>query len=151
MPSTIKDIPLLKLWMLSRSSSETTIPPPKNMHYPLSGLRSSMAFHIWLSLSVRDRVWILPSCTFADNISGVLIGTQVSSRYGRRMCMFIMSCYALITATLAVTSQHRDQILCARILNCKFNSILVICLRLTMFKISISEWSCLLFLFSNQR
>jgi SP family sugar:H+ symporter-like MFS transporter len=30
-----------------------------------------------------------------------------------------MSCWALVTATIAVTSSTRDQILAARILNCK--------------------------------
>ena len=33
--------------------------------------------------------------------------------------MFSMSVYALITATISVTSQNRDQIMAARILNCK--------------------------------
>ena len=31
--------------------------------------------------------------------------------------MFSMSCYALITATIAVTSNSREQIMAARILN----------------------------------
>lgn len=50
-------------------------------------------------------------------ILGVLAGTWISSRWGRRWCMFIMSVYALITATIAVTSSHREQIMAARILN----------------------------------
>ncbi|PWY69014.1 putative sugar transporter [Aspergillus sclerotioniger CBS 115572] len=48
---------------------------------------------------------------------GVFIGSVISSRFGRRWCMFCMSGYALITATITVTSQNRDQILAARILN----------------------------------
>lgn len=32
--------------------------------------------------------------------------------------MFTMSCYALVTATISVTSQNRNQIMAARILNC---------------------------------
>jgi hypothetical protein len=37
--------------------------------------------------------------------------------FGRRWCMFGMSCYALVTATIAVTSKSREQIMAARILN----------------------------------
>ncbi|CZT46600.1 related to RGT2-Sensor of high external glucose concentrations [Rhynchosporium secalis] len=48
---------------------------------------------------------------------GVIVGSLVSGGYGRRMCMFTMSCYALITATIAVTSTTREQILAARVLN----------------------------------
>lgn len=31
--------------------------------------------------------------------------------------MFVMSCYALVTATIAVTSQNKHQIMAARVLN----------------------------------
>lgn len=48
---------------------------------------------------------------------GVMVGSLVSARYGRRMCMFSMSCYALVTATIAITSTTREQILAARVLN----------------------------------
>ncbi|KAF4126478.1 Sugar (and other) transporter [Geosmithia morbida] len=48
---------------------------------------------------------------------GVMVGSFVSARWGRRMCMFVMSIYALATATVCVTSMHRDQIMAARILN----------------------------------
>lgn len=56
---------------------------------------------------------------------GVIIGSLVSARFGRRCCMFSMSCFALVTATIAVTSVHREQILVARILNCESTSCLV--------------------------
>jgi sugar porter (SP) family MFS transporter len=49
--------------------------------------------------------------------SGVIIGSLISRRFGRRACMFTMSVYALATATIAVTSRNRDQILAARVLN----------------------------------
>lgn len=55
---------------------------------------------------------------------GVMVGSLVSGRYGRRMCMFSMSCYALITATIAITSTIREQILAARVLNCTLTSVL---------------------------
>jgi SP family sugar:H+ symporter-like MFS transporter len=54
----------------------------------------------------------------ADTInSGVIIGSLVSARFGRRWCMFSMSLYALVTATICVTSNTREQIMAARILN----------------------------------
>jgi hypothetical protein len=39
--------------------------------------------------------------------------------------MFSMSCFALVTATIAVTSSRREQILAARILNCKISYFLI--------------------------
>ncbi|CAH0022149.1 unnamed protein product [Clonostachys rhizophaga] len=49
--------------------------------------------------------------------AGVIIGSLVSARWGRRWCMFSMSAWALIPAALAVSSTTREQILAARILN----------------------------------
>ncbi|CAG9998483.1 unnamed protein product [Clonostachys byssicola] len=49
--------------------------------------------------------------------AGVLIGGWVCDRFGRRWCMFSMSIYALGTATIAVTSNTREQIMAARVLN----------------------------------
>ncbi|RAK97661.1 putative sugar transporter [Aspergillus ibericus CBS 121593] len=63
----------------------------------------------WLSL--------FNSLNYIGFAFGVLIGSIISSRFGRRWCMFCMSGYALITATITVTSLNRDQILAARILN----------------------------------
>jgi SP family sugar:H+ symporter-like MFS transporter len=37
------------------------------------------------------------------------------------MCMFTMSLWAIITATIAITSKHPSQILAARVLNCKLH------------------------------
>ncbi|KAL0940279.1 vegetative cell wall protein gp1 [Colletotrichum truncatum] len=47
---------------------------------------------------------------------GILIGSSVSKRYGRRMCMFSMSIWSCISTTVIMTSKNRDQILAARIL-----------------------------------
>ncbi|KAF5663495.1 RGT2-Sensor of high external glucose concentration [Fusarium circinatum] len=63
----------------------------------------------WLSL--------FNSLNYIGFAAGVLIGTWISSRWGRRWCMFVMSVYAIGTATIAVTSFHREQIMAARILN----------------------------------
>lgn len=40
-------------------------------------------------------------------------------KQGLLMWLFVMSIYALVTATIAVTSMHRDQVMAARILNCE--------------------------------
>ncbi|QRD85451.1 general substrate transporter [Aspergillus flavus] len=66
-----------------------------------------------------DPAWLslFNSLNYIGFAAGVLIGSQISARFGRRWCMFSMSCYALITATITVTSGNRDQILAARILN----------------------------------
>ncbi|KAL1869974.1 hypothetical protein VTK73DRAFT_2895 [Phialemonium thermophilum] len=63
----------------------------------------------WLSL--------FNSLNYIGFAAGVIIGSYVSRRWGRRMCMFVMSIYALGTATVAITSRNKDQIMAARILN----------------------------------
>ncbi|KAL4913654.1 general substrate transporter [Aspergillus aurantiobrunneus] len=63
----------------------------------------------WLSL--------FNSLNYIGFAAGVLIGSFISARFGRRWCMFTMSVYALITATITVTSKTNDQIMAARILN----------------------------------
>ncbi|KAL1801703.1 hypothetical protein ACET3X_002045 [Alternaria dauci] len=63
----------------------------------------------WLSL--------FNSLNYIGFAAGVLFGSFIANRYGRRWCMFSMSIYALGTATLGVTAQNRDHIMAARILN----------------------------------
>ncbi|KAK1625733.1 general substrate transporter [Colletotrichum phormii] len=48
--------------------------------------------------------------------AGILIGSTVSKRYGRRMCMFSMSIWSCVATKIIMTSRNRDQILAARIL-----------------------------------
>lgn len=48
---------------------------------------------------------------------GVIIGSFISARFGRRWCMFVMSVYALVTATINVTSNSNEQIMAGRVLN----------------------------------
>lgn len=57
------------------------------------------------------------SLNYAGFAAGVVIGSYVSARWGRRMCMFAMSIYALVTATIAVTSSNKHHIMAARVLN----------------------------------
>ncbi|KAH7345836.1 putative sugar transporter [Pyrenochaeta sp. MPI-SDFR-AT-0127] len=52
----------------------------------------------WLSL--------FNSLNYIGFAAGVLIGSHVASKFGRRWCMFSMSIYALTTATIAVTAQN---------------------------------------------
>ncbi|KAJ5119510.1 hypothetical protein N7448_010179 [Penicillium atrosanguineum] len=60
---------------------------------------------------------LLDSLNYIGFAVGLIIGSLASQRYGRRMCMFSMSCFALVTATITVTSHSKSQILAARILN----------------------------------
>ncbi|KAJ3543506.1 hypothetical protein NM208_g2130 [Fusarium decemcellulare] len=63
----------------------------------------------WLSL--------FNSLNYIGFAAGVILGSLISSRWGRRWCMFVMSVYALCTATISVTSFHPEQIMAARVLN----------------------------------
>lgn len=60
---------------------------------------------------------LLNSLPYLGFVIGMLIGSNISARWGRRMCMFIMSIYALCTAAITFSSRSRAQILTARILN----------------------------------
>jgi SP family sugar:H+ symporter-like MFS transporter len=53
--------------------------------------------------------------------AGVIIGSLVSARWGRRWCMFAMSAWVIVPAIMAITSKTKEQIMAARILNCKFS------------------------------
>lgn len=70
--------------------------------------------------------WGIISTFISNQPSGVIIGSFISARFGRRWCMFTMSIYALATATITTTSQSSDQILAARILNCASVGILLL-------------------------
>jgi SP family sugar:H+ symporter-like MFS transporter len=67
----------------------------------------------WLSL--------FNSCPYAGFAIGLYVGSLVSARWGRRMAMFSMSIYALVSATIVVTAQSSGQIMAGRILNCKMS------------------------------
>ncbi|KAJ3538535.1 hypothetical protein NM208_g5871 [Fusarium decemcellulare] len=49
--------------------------------------------------------------------AGVILGSLVSARWGRRWCMFVMSAWAIVPAIMAVTAKSREQIMAARVLN----------------------------------
>lgn len=50
---------------------------------------------------------------------GVMVGSFLSARYGRRMCIFVMSCWALCAAAITITAMNREHILAGRVLSCK--------------------------------
>ena len=51
---------------------------------------------------------------------GVVIGSMVSKHFGRRWCMFSMSIWGLVTATITITSKTPSQIMVGRVLNCTY-------------------------------
>lgn len=61
---------------------------------------------------------LLNGIPFIGFAFGLIIGSLISAKYGRRMTMFCMSIYALISATVVITSTTRAQILAGRTLNC---------------------------------
>ncbi|KAJ2984954.1 hypothetical protein NUW58_g5795 [Xylaria curta] len=60
---------------------------------------------------------LLNSLPYIGFVVGLIIGSEVSSRWGRRMTMFVMSIYALVSAAVTVSSFSHAQILTGRILN----------------------------------
>ena len=66
---------------------------------------------------------LLNSLPYLGFVVGLLVGSEVSSRFGRRMVMFVMSIYALCTAAITFSSRSFAQILAARILNCTYISL----------------------------
>jgi SP family sugar:H+ symporter-like MFS transporter len=50
---------------------------------------------------------------------GVMVGSLVSARWGRRMGMFVMSCWVLIPTAIVLSSTSKWQILAGRALFCK--------------------------------
>ncbi|KAK1720215.1 hypothetical protein CaCOL14_005865 [Colletotrichum acutatum] len=60
---------------------------------------------------------LLNSLNYIGFAAGLVIGSLTSARFGRRTTMIVMSVYALISATVVVTSTTKEQILVGRILN----------------------------------
>ncbi|KAM5347547.1 hypothetical protein ACJ41O_007371 [Fusarium nematophilum] len=60
---------------------------------------------------------LLNSLPYLGFVVGLLAGSEISARFGRRMVMFVMSIYALCTAAITFSSRSFAQILAARILN----------------------------------
>ncbi|KAH6664752.1 general substrate transporter [Plectosphaerella plurivora] len=66
-----------------------------------------------------DPVWLsfFNGFNYLGQGAGVVIGSWISNRFGRRMCMFTMSIWAMVCATIVLTARSRDQILIGRVFN----------------------------------
>lgn len=60
---------------------------------------------------------LLNSLTYIGQVFGLLLGSYIARRWGRRMSFFVMCVWAWISAILLVTAQHKEQVLIGRILN----------------------------------
>lgn len=60
---------------------------------------------------------LLNSLTYIGQVAGVLLGGYISRRWGRRMSLYTMTFWAVLSAILLVTAQTKAQILIGRILN----------------------------------
>jgi len=100
-----------------------------NYGFDNNSFNSTQAMNPWLqqfgTYDPPTKTYILPgyvsslfnSLVYVGFATGVFIGSVVSARYGRRMTMFIQSCYALITASIIVSSKTLPQLMVGRILN----------------------------------
>ncbi|KAL4811602.1 hypothetical protein BDW67DRAFT_189552 [Aspergillus spinulosporus] len=59
---------------------------------------------------------LLNSLNYIGFAIGLVLGSSISKKYGRRICMLIMALSALVAATVLVSSTNRAQILAGRIL-----------------------------------
>ncbi|PON21178.1 sugar transporter [Trichoderma gamsii] len=60
---------------------------------------------------------LLNSLNFIGFAVGLYVGSNISARYGRRMAMFCMSLWAIMSATVLISATTRGQVLAGRILN----------------------------------
>jgi hypothetical protein len=73
---------------------------------------------------------------------GVFLGGYISNKYGRRMCISVMSIYALGSASVVISSRTDAQIQAGRALHCeKLHTTLFEWPRL-MFSTKMSTWVC---------
>ncbi|KAJ4169633.1 hypothetical protein NW754_005785 [Fusarium falciforme] len=75
---------------------------------------------------VLDPQWLslFNSLPYISFMIGLLVGSYVSNRWGRRMCVFTMSIWAIIAAAIVVTAKNRDHLLAGRVLNCLYRQLL---------------------------
>lgn len=58
----------------------------------------------------------LNSFTYMGFLFGLVTGSTISNRFGRRICIVVMAVWALIAASVLVSSKTREQMLAGRIL-----------------------------------
>ncbi|KAL2693478.1 hypothetical protein Neosp_000038 [[Neocosmospora] mangrovei] len=68
---------------------------------------------------ILDPQWLslFNSLPYISFMIGLLVGSYVSNRWGRRMCVFTMSIWAIFAAAIVVTAKNRDHLLAGRVLN----------------------------------
>lgn len=59
---------------------------------------------------------LLNSLNYIGFAFGLITGNIISRRWGRRVCMFVMSMWAIIAAIILVTSNVKEQMLVGRII-----------------------------------
>lgn len=59
---------------------------------------------------------LLNSLNYIGFAFGLVLGSFINARFGRRMTMFTMCIWALLSSILLVTAQHKEQILAGRII-----------------------------------
>lgn len=59
---------------------------------------------------------LLNSLNYIGFAVGLVSGNIISRKWGRRVCMLVMSGWAIVAAIILVTSQHREQMLAGRII-----------------------------------
>ncbi|TPX07772.1 uncharacterized protein E0L32_010564 [Thyridium curvatum] len=60
---------------------------------------------------------LLNSLPTVGQVIGVAFGSYICRQWGRRMSFWVMCVWAWVAAILAVTAQHREQVLVARVIN----------------------------------
>ena len=60
---------------------------------------------------------LLNSLTYVGQVAGVLLGGFISRRWGRRMSLYTMTFWGILSAILLVTAQTKEQMLIGRVLN----------------------------------
>ncbi|RSM04056.1 hypothetical protein CEP52_007009 [Fusarium oligoseptatum] len=68
---------------------------------------------------VLDPQWLslFNSLPYISFMIGLIVGSYVSNRWGRRMCVFTMSVWAIFAAAIVISARNRDHLLAGRILN----------------------------------
>lgn len=59
---------------------------------------------------------LLNSLTYIGFAWGLLSGSTISKRFGRRMCMFTMCIWAVVGAAIMITAKQKAQLLAGRVI-----------------------------------
>ncbi|KAJ5111972.1 hypothetical protein N7532_000017 [Penicillium argentinense] len=84
----------------------------------------------------KTKAWYLPTwwlsifnaVPFASFFCGIICGSIISKKFGRRACIFFMACWALMSASVIISARSRGQILAGRILNFFYVGMELVCI-----------------------